>query len=498
MSFSVVCSRLFWSFRFWCLIVEVEDLETFPIIFHIPTCAYLRIIRLIQALHPQPMTITELLENFPPEGEEDLIPKIHQQLEDSGKTLVILDDEPTGTQTVFDVPVLTSLDPVDVEAAIDEEPPVLFILTNSRALTPEQTTVLHRKLGAVLKKFADDLIVVSRSDSTLRGHFPLETNILREALALPNAPTLFIPFCEAGGRLTVNDIHYVVEGDAATPAHLTPFARDKVFPFSHSYLPDYIAEKAGGPVDVQSISLEQLRSGDITAELAALPDGCTCIVNATSRKDLDVLSHALYQSERQFIFRSAASFVQSFAGITSRPSLESWQMQDLDPNPNGGLIVVGSHDSKTSNQLADLLENAPDAVVMELDVLALVSGETPELPLNETIASGKTVILHTSRERIEVDDNLALSKTVSNALVALVESVKARPSFIIANGGMTASEIATQALGIKNARVLGQILPGVPVWTMGNETRHPGLVYVIFPGNVGGDDELTQAYLKLK
>ena len=119
------------------------------------------------------MIITELLENFPPEGEEDLIPKIHQQLEDSGKTLVILDDDPTGARTVFDVPVLTSLDPVDVEAALDEEPPVLFILTNSRALTPEQTTVLHRKLGAVLKKFADDLIVVSRSDSTLCGHFPL-------------------------------------------------------------------------------------------------------------------------------------------------------------------------------------------------------------------------------------------------------------------------------------------------------------------------------------
>ena len=480
------------------LIVEVADLEIFPIIFHIPTCAYLRILRPIQALHPQSMIITELLENFPPEGEEDLIPKIHQQLEDSGKTLVILDDDPTGTQTVFDVPVLTSLDPVDVEAALDEEPPVLFILTNSRALTPEQTTVLHRKLGAVLKKFADDLIVVSRSDSTLCGHFPLETNILQEALDLPNAPTLFIPFCEAGGRLTVNDIHYVVEGDTATPAHLTPFARDKVFPFSHSYLPDYIAEKAGGPVDVQSISLEQLRSGDITAELASLSDGCTCIINATSRKDLDVLSHALYQSERQFILRSAASFVQSFAGITSRPPLESWQMQDLDPNPNGGLIVVGSHDSKTSDQLADLLENAPDAVVMELDVSALVSGETPELPLNETIASGKTVILHTSRERIEGDDNLALSKIVSKALVALVKSVEARPSFIIANGGMTASEIATQALGIKNARVLGQILPGVPVWTMGNETRHPGLVYVIFPGNVGGGDELTQAYLKLK
>ena len=190
--------------------------------------------------------------------------------------------------------------------------------------------------------------------------------------------------------------------------------------------------------------------------------------------------------------------MQSLAGITSRPPPESWQLQDLDPNPNGGLIVVGPYDSRTPTQLADLLENAPDAVVMELDVPALVSGETPELPLNETIASGKTVILHTSCECIDVEDNLALSMTASNVLVALVKFVEARPSFIIANGGMTASEIATHALGMKNARVLGQILPGVPVWIMGNETRHPGLVYVIFPGNVGGDDELTQAYLKLR
>ena len=444
------------------------------------------------------MTTAELLDNLPPQWSEDLIPKIHQQLEDSGKTLVILDDDPTGTQTVFDVPVLTSLDPVDVEEALDEEPPVLFILTNSRALTPEQKTVLHRELGAVLKKFSDDLIVVSRSDSTLRGHFPLETSILKEALDLSNAPTLFIPFFEAGGRLTVNDTHYVVEGETATPAHETPFANDNAFPFSHSFLPDYISEKTGCPVDVQSITLEQLRSGDVTAELAALPDGCTCIVNAVSRSDLDVLSHALYQSERQFIFRSAASFVQSFAGITSRPPLESWQMQDLDPNPNGGLIVVGSHVPKTSAQLNDLLENAPEAVVMEVDVPALVAGEAPDLPVNEAIASGKTVILHTSRERIDVEDNLALSKKVSMALVDLVKSVEVRPAFIIAKGGITSSDIATEALGIKNARVLGQILPGVPVWTMGNETRHPGLVYVIFPGNVGGDDALTQAYLKLK
>ncbi|MEM9079898.1 MAG: four-carbon acid sugar kinase family protein [Verrucomicrobiota bacterium] len=451
------------------------------------------------------MTLSELTANLPDEWPNDLLPQIHKQLTDSGKTLVVLDDDPTGTQTVFDVPVLTRLDAASIEAALDEEPPVLYILTNSRALTSEQTTILHRDLGATLKKFGDRLVVISRSDSTLRGHFPLEIDILREALDLPDAPTLFIPFFEAGGRLTINDTHYVVEGETATPAHLTPFAKDNAFPFSHSFLPDYFAEKAGGPVDVQSISLEQLRSGDVTQQLAALPDGCTCIVNAISRRDLEVLATALHNSNRQFLFRTAASFVQTLAGLPMRPPLDPWQLQDLEENSNGGLIVVGSHVRKTSAQLSHLLENTPDANPVELHVPSLLENPDDTLfpvsqQLNQTIESGKTVILFTSRDRIDApteEANLAISQTVSRSLVSLVQSLAVRPKFLIAKGGITSSDIATDALGVEKALVLGQILPGIPVWTLGHETRHPGLPYIIFPGNVGSDSALTEAYQKL-
>ena len=451
------------------------------------------------------MTTFELLSNLPPEFEKDLVSEIHDLLRESKKTLVILDDDPTGTQTVFDVPVLTDLSAQSIKDAIDEAPPVLFLLTNSRALTVEQTTELHQRLGDILKEYQDDIIVISRSDSTLRGHFPLETNLLRDALGIPESPTLFIPFFAAGGRLTVADTHYVVEGDTATPAHLTSFANDNAFPFSHSYLPDYIAEKSGGPVDVQSISLEELRAGDISEKIAALPASSTCIVNATSITDLNVLSLALLKSDRRFIIRSAASFVQSLAGIVSRPPLDPWQMQDLDPNPNGGLIIVGSHVPRTSAQLAHLIENAPNAVPLELNIPALLENPDDTLfplsaKLNQTIESGKTAILFTSRDRIDAPseaENLAISQTISRSLVSLVQSVVARPSFLIAKGGITSSDIATDALGVKQAMVLGQILPSVPVWTIGNETRHPGLAYVIFPGNVGGDDALTQAYQKL-
>ena len=447
------------------------------------------------------MTHQDLLANLPPIPADDLLPSIREALESSERTIVVLDDDPTGTQTVFDVPVLTRLDADSIRDAIDEAPPVLFLLTNSRALTAKETTELHQNLGKILKEFADDIIVISRSDSTLRGHFPLETNILRDALGIPEAPTLFIPFFEAGGRLTVNNTHYVVEGNTATPAHLTPFANDNTFPFSHSHLPDYIAEKTGAPVDVQSISLEDLRSGNVVEKLASLPDSSTCIVNATCLRDLDSLSLALHQNKRRFIIRSAASFVQSLGGITSRPPLDPWQMQDLAPNPNGGLIIVGSHVPKTTAQLNHLLENFPNITAIELNVPDLLNStfdaQRTALDIQTALSSGKTVVLFTSRDRIDGEDNLVISRTVSQALVSIVRFIKIRPKFLIAKGGITSSDIATDALGVKQAMVLGQILLGVPVWTIGNETRHPGLAYIIFPGNVGGDDALTQAYQKL-
>lgn len=447
------------------------------------------------------MTKAELLSGLPAEFPDDLTPEIHNLLIESKKTIVVLDDDPTGTQTVFDVPVLTDLSPDIIKDAIDEAPPVLFLLTNSRSLNQKQTTDLHRRLGEALREFENDIIIISRSDSTLRGHFPLETDTLRESLDIPQAPTLFIPFFEAGGRLTVNDTHFVVEGDTATPAHLTPFANDNTFPFSHSFLPDYLAEKSNGPIDVQSLSLADLRSGDITTKLADLPDGSTCIVNATSLSDLNVLSLALLKCDRRFIVRSAASFVQSLAGIPSRPPLEPWQLQDLEPNPNGGLIIVGSHVPKTTDQLNHLLKNAPALTAIKLSVPDIINStfnlERTISDVQTALTSGQSVVLFTSRKRLDGEDNLAIAKTVSQTLINIVQGVKIRPSFLIAKGGITSSDIATDALGVKQAQVLGQILPGVPVWTIGNETLHPGLAYVIFPGNVGGEDALTLAVGKL-
>ncbi|MFT6239295.1 MAG: hypothetical protein ACJAQT_001374 [Akkermansiaceae bacterium] len=175
-------------------------------------------------------------------------------------------------------------------------------------------------------------------------------------------------------------------------------------------------------------------------------------------------------------------------------------MQDLEPNPNGGLIIVGSHLPKTTSQLNHLLANS-DTFPFEIKVLDILNSSFNVKGLasdiQSSIESGKTAVLFTSRDRIDEEDNLAISKAASQTLVKIVSAIKTRPSFLIAKGAITSSDIATQALGVKQAQVLGQILPGVPVWTIGNETLHPGLAYIIFPGNVGDETALTQAYQKL-
>ena len=115
--------------------------------------------------------------------------------------------------------------------------------------------------------------------------------------------------------------------------------------------------------------------------------------------------------------------------------------------------------------------------------------------------SGKDVAIFTTRRLVSGDDaesNLAIGRKISTGLIDIVRSLSERPRYLVAKGGNTASDIATQALGVKRAMVPGQILPGVPVWMLGPESRFPDMAYVVFPGNVGGPDAVSDLVLKLK
>ncbi|MCE7982110.1 MAG: hypothetical protein DYG89_13020 [Caldilinea sp. CFX5] len=466
----------------------------------------------------QPMPKEALLASLPQPWPESLLPTIQQQLAVGQRSLIVLDDDPTGTQTVYDLPVLTEWTVATLCAELAQGTPTFYILTNSRSLplpaAQELNAEIGRNLVAAAQATGRDFAVVSRSDSTLRGHYPGETDALTAALGQQVDATLLIPFFLEGGRFTINDVHYVAEGDQLVPAAATPFARDAAFGYRNSDLRAWVEEKTGGRVaatSVASITMDDVRLGGpdaVAQKLLNLPAGAVCIVNCAGTRDMEVFVSGLLQAEaagRHFLYRTAATFVQVRAGLAPRSPLTA---TDLNlPANGGGLIVVGSYVPKSTNQLNALLVQ-PDLVQVEVNVDALLddgqqAGEIARIITVTTAAlqQGQDVVVYTSRRLITGADavsSLAIGQRVSASLVALVQGLGVRPRYLVAKGGVTASDLATKALGVKRALVRGQILPGIPLWEVGAESRYPGLIYVVFPGNVGGDDALVQARQKLQ
>jgi uncharacterized protein YgbK (DUF1537 family) len=423
------------------------------------------------------------------------------------KKVVVLDDDPTGTQTVHGIPVLTTWRAKTLEQELLTDLPAFYVLTNTRAMSPEAarslTLELARNLREASERVSKPFVVVSRSDSTLRGHFPLELEALEQALETRFDAWLLIPFFEAGGRITKNDVHYLREGTKLTPVAETEFANDATFGFKSSNLREWVEEKTAGRVraqEVQSISLSDIQAGKVTKRLLELPKGCICIVNAEARHDMTLFVDGLLGAERQgkrYLYRTAASFAAARAGIRPRPFLTA---KDLElPTTGGGLTVVGSYIQKSSEQLNKLLELPVNALEVKVEHLltheraseiARVAGQAEAL-----LKQNKDVVIYTSRQLLRdeaPERSLEIGERVSRGLVDIVRGIAVRPRYVLAKGGITSSDIATRGLEIKRAMVLGQVAAGVPVWRAGPESRFPGLTYIIFPGNVGKPETLAE------
>ena len=448
---------------------------------------------------------------LPPAWPHDVLPANAAAAAASGRTLVVLDDDPTGTQTVRDVAVVTAWDAATLAAELAAAPACFYILTNSRSLTPAATRALHRELAANLRAASAAtgraFVVASRSDSTLRGHYPIETDTLAETLG-PFDATILTPYFEAGGRYTLGDTHYVAEGDRLVPAAATPFARDAAFGYRTSHLPSYVEEKTVGRTrasDVATISLEVIRRGGpvaVAEKLRALPHGSLCVVNAAAPRDIEVFAAATLDAEAagsRFLYRTAAGFVAARIGQSPQHALLSPAAFSM-PTAHGGLTLVGSHVPKTTTQLASLLATAK-VTPIGVDVAALLDDarRAPALAatagaLNAALAAGRDTVVYTSRQLItgaNAAASLAINRRVSDALIQLIRQLSVAPRYLIAKGGITSSDTATRGLGVRRAVVLGQALPGVPVWRLGPEAKFPGLGYVVFPGNVGADTALA-------
>jgi uncharacterized protein YgbK (DUF1537 family) len=451
-----------------------------------------------------------LLQALLPETTAELLPTIQEMVRENGSKVVVLDDDPTGTQTVHGVPVLTEWSVESLRAELQNDRSVFYLLTNSRSVPLAEAQAMNAGIGRNLAKAARiagrNFVVVSRSDSTLRGHFPGEVTALAESLGGKDRSLLIIPCFFEGGRYTVGDIHYVEEEGQLIPVGETVFAQDKVFGYRSSNLRAWVEEKTNGRIragEVGSISIELIRSGGperVAQALSALRSGQVCVVNAASYRDLEVFVLGLLAAEaqgRSFLYRSAASFVRVRAGIAPRPLLAKDELNFS--GSGGGLVVVGSYVSRTSRQLEQLLAEAGllsypvsgGALLDEVNRQAEI--ERVAGRIDAGLKSGRDIVIYTSRELLTGEDdqgNLRISQEISAGLVAIVQRLRVRPRYLLAKGGITASDIATRALGIRRAIVAGQILPGVPVWQPGAESRYPDMPYIVFPGNVGDSQAL--------
>ena len=431
--------------------------------------------------------------------------------------IIVLDDDPTGSQTVHSCLLLTRWDVATLSEALADRSPLFFVLTNTRGMDAQRAAEMTREVCHNLKLALETQIqagrpihpiLVSRSDSTLRGHYPVETDVIAEELGPFDAHFLVPAFFE-GGRFTRDSVHYLMVDGVPTPVHETEFARDSVFGYRHSYLPDYVEEKTQGRIkaaEVERFLLAAVR-GDAHHRLMALQGNVCCAVDAETQIDLDHFAGQLKQAASQgkrYLFRSGASLLTALAQLPAQPvAPEAMAAYVRDGKP--GAVVVGSHVKKTTQQLEQLLK-LDSVVPLEIDV-DRIGRERDALLANVLAqaaaahAEGKTPVIYTSRVERTFDSQsarLAFGEQVSAFLMAVVQGLPASLGFLISKGGITSNDVLSVGLALRTSRVLGQILPGCSVVRCPHEhPRYPDMPVVIFPGNVGGEDALAVAVQRL-
>jgi uncharacterized protein YgbK (DUF1537 family) len=439
----------------------------------------------------------------------------------SSPKIIVLDDDPTGSQTVHSCLLLTRWDVDTLLLGLEDAAPIFFVLTNTRALSPIEAAAITREACqnlklALARSSVTEFLVVSRSDSTLRGHYPIETDVIAEELGPFDAHFLTPAFFE-GGRITQDSIHYLIVNGQPTPVDQTEFARDSVFGYGTAYLPDYVAEKTKGRIaadQVERLLLADLRTTGpaLTDRLLALTDNHCVAVDGEVQADLDRFAAAVLVAAGQgkrFLFRSAASLLTALAQLPPQPIAPADMARYVRGN-RPGVVIVGSHVQKTTEQLGQLLAD-PGIAPIEVPVAQLVDGDAGARDrllaqildqINQGYDQQLVPVVYTSRGELQFPDSqtrLDFGVRVSTFLMAIVQGLPEDIGFLISKGGITSNDTLSLGLGLRTARLLGQLLPGVSaVRTDADHPRYPNLPVVLFPGNVGDANALATAVLRLR
>ena len=470
----------------------------------------------------------ELLAGYPPSHSPnpDRLATIAAQ---PGNVLVVIDDDPTGSQSVAEVPVLTSWEEADFLWAFAQSSPVVFVLTNSRSVDANEAAARNEAAvdNAIHASRASGhrLTFLSRSDSILRGHFPQETDAIERALLRAGAPAIdavvLVPAFPSAGRITVEGIHYLREGENLVPAAQTQFASDASFAYQHSDLRAYVEEKTNGRTraqDVTVIDLTTIRTSAraIAQSVGAASDGSVIVADCVTDDDLVALSDgfALAESDgKVFLYRTGPAFVAARVGQGRSTPLDVTEaLAGAESREPGGLIVVGSHVDLTNRQLEALHAARPDILEIEVDVERFTRAGAPDETTTTYLQSvayqisdglkKNDVLIRTSRSLrtgTSPEESLRIARSVSAGISAIVHAVASdvRPRFVIAKGGITSNDTASDGLEIRRGMIRGPLLHGLVSLWQSAEGLAQGIPYVVFPGNVGDRQALLAVVSKL-
>ena len=408
---------------------------------------------------------------------------------------VVLDDDPTGTQSASGVEVLLTVDPDGIREALRAADSV-YVQTNSRAIDEEAAIALVREVRdaarAAAAALGEEVQFVLRGDSTLRGHVFAET----EQFVGDGAVIVFCPAFPAGGRTTVDGVHLVRVGDDTLPAHETEYADDPVFPFSSGVLADYVAEKSRRPF--VGVSLDDVRAGRVAAALLAAPDGAVVVPDAETDADIAAIARGIVAARaggRPVVVRSAAPLAAQLAGVVSDGLLPA----PLVAEPVPTLVACGSHTAGATAQLEQLETRYGPAVVIPTDDAFAdpdAAGHAAADAARQRLAETGLALLSTERRRRAEHNTLEHGELVMRALTVAVRALMPEVQAVVAKGGITSAELARTGVGATRAHVRGQVLPGVSVWDLVSAEGEDRL-YVVVPGNVGGPSTLVDVVAAL-
>jgi len=411
---------------------------------------------------------------------------------------IVLDDDPTGTQSATGVTVLLESDAELLTDALRHADSV-YVQTNSRALDEAAAVALARRIrvdGEAAGAALDEPVrFVLRGDSTLRGHVFAESEVFLDEDA--GGVLLFVPAFPDGGRTTRAGVHYVRVDGHDVPAHHTEYAEDPVFPFASSDLAQYVAEKSGRRG--VPVALDVVRAGGLADVLTSAAPGTVVVPDAVNADDIRMIAAAVdtaIGAGASLVIRSAAPLAAELAGVASDGLLPS----PLVDAPVATLLVCGSHTAGAAKQLAPVAAAFGEAAVVDTEqalAAAALAGLDAADRARQGLADHKLAVVTSERVRSGGHNTLEHGERVMTALTTAVRTLLPEVSAVVAKGGITSAEVARTGIGASSAYVLGQILPGVSVWRL---NAHDGreLLYVVVPGNVGDPDTLVDVLAALR